>query len=85
MRSREPLLLAHPGILVTRALDQRCATVKETDETENPIIHSEDQSGNPSGSRSQADGDAGSPTDQASTPAAIAPIDGVGENIDLRG
>jgi len=39
----------------------------------------------PGGSRSQADGDAGSPEDQGSTAAATAPIDGIGENIDLRG
>lgn len=85
MRSQEPLVLAHPGTPATRALDQRRATVKETDETKNPIIHGKDQSRNPGGSRSQAGGDASSPTDQASTPAATAPIDGVGENIDLRG
>ena len=50
-----------------------------------PIIHGEDQFRTPGGSRSQGDGDAGAPTDQASTPTATAPVDGVGENIDLRG
>ncbi len=68
-----------------RALDLRRATVKETDETENPIIQGEDDPRNPGGSSSQSDGDAGSPEDQGSTPAATASIDGIGENIDLRG
>ena len=82
VRNPEPLVLAHPAPPPPAPSTNAAPPSKKPMK---PIIHGEDQFRTPGGSRSQADGDAGSPTDQASTPTATAPVDGVGENIDLRG
>ncbi len=67
------------------ALDRRRASIKETDEAQNPIIHREDQSRNPGGSPGQDERNPDSAPDQGLTSDVSAPIEGIGENIDLRG
>ncbi len=66
------------------ALDRRRASVKETDQADNPNIDPDQDSqtaGQPRG-QNQRDSAAADGNDPADLPA---PIDGIGENIDLRG
>lgn len=67
------------------ALDQRRASVKETDEADNPVIHGEDESRNQGGSRRRKGRNADGSPDQGSDADVTATIEGIGENIDLRG
>jgi len=68
-----------------RALDLRRASVKETDETENPGIRRENQSPDSGNPRNPDGGSAESSPDQAQASSVAAAVDGIGENIDLRG
>lgn len=78
----------HQAQLTTQfeeALDRRRASVKETDETDNPNIHPEDDSrtagqpGRQNQRESASSSDDNHPVDTAGL------IEGIGENIDLRG